>query len=159
MTLSRFVIVIAPKKTFLDITDVTFGIFQCFIYLTQILTPYPAAPMAQTERELFFLTTAPLHELCKKYSEDIRGLLKSVIRSLLQKFIDTEKYFQSKTFEKNAKDILLKVGDLNQTLDMIISHSNLENKTKLIAQILTLISKKDAEMIAELEGQFTFFTN
>ena len=73
--------------------------------------------MSPQEREMFYLQTAGLHELCKKYSEDIRGLLKSVIRSILVKFITVEKYFQSKTFEKNVKDIMLKVGDLEQTLE------------------------------------------
>jgi len=122
----------------------------------QRLLDVSAATMTASEREMFFLNTAGLHELCKKYSEDIRGLLKSTIRSILVKFITVEKYFQSKTFEKNVKDIMLKgdiKGDLNKTLDMIISHRNLENKTKLITQVLTLISKKDAEMIAELEEE------
>lgn len=119
----------------------------------QRLLDVTAAPMSLSEREMFYLHTAGLHELCKKYSEDIRGLLKSVIRSILVKFITVEKYFQSKTFEKNVKDIMLKVGDLSQTLDMILSHRNLENKTKVITQVLMLISKTDAEMIAELEDE------
>ena len=102
---------------------------------------------------MFHLQTACLHELCQKYSEDIRGLFKSVIRSLLRKFIEVEIFFQSKTFEKNVKDIMLKVNDLEKTLDMIVSHRNLENKNLLVTQILTLVSKKDAEMIAELEEE------
>ena len=36
---------------------------------------------------------------------------------------------------------------------MIISHRNLVNKTELITQVLTLVSKKDAEMVAELEEE------
>ena len=119
----------------------------------QRLLDLTAANMAPAEREMFHLQTACLHELCQKYAEDIRGLFKSVIRSLLRKFIEVEIFFQSKTFEKNVKDIMLKVNDLEKTLDMIVSHRNLENKNLLVTQILTLVSKKDAEMIAELEDE------
>ena len=66
---------------------------------------------------------------------------------MLTKFTEVEKHFQSRTFEKSVKEILIKNEDIDKTTEMILSHRNRIEKSKLIDEILNALLKHDGEMI------------
>ena len=49
----------------------------------QRLLDMTANNLSPAERELFYLNTQNLYELCKKYSEDIRGLKKERLKNIM----------------------------------------------------------------------------
>ena len=108
---------------------------------------YAAKITNPDDRNFHYVSVSQIETLCHKYVDDIRGLQKSVIKEMLKKFTDIEKHFQSKTFEKSVKEILIKNEDLDLTTKMILSHRNRIEKSKLIHEILNVLLKHDAEMI------------
>jgi len=66
---------------------------------------------------------------------------------MLLKFTEVEKHFQSRTFEKSVKEILIKNEDVDKTTEIILSHRNRIEKSKLIDEILNVLLKHDGEMI------------
>ena len=111
------------------------------------LNSYAGKLATQEERTLHYVSVSQIHSLCQKYADDIRGLQKNVVKEMLLKFTEVEKHFQSRTFEKSVKEILIKNEDVDKTTEMILSHRNRIEKSKLIDEILNVLLKHDGEMI------------
>ncbi|CAG5089581.1 Oidioi.mRNA.OKI2018_I69.PAR.g12270.t1.cds [Oikopleura dioica] len=121
--------------------------------ILKFMNLYAAKITNPDDRNFHYVSVSQIETLCHKYVDDIRGLQKSVIKEMLKKFTDIEKHFQSKTFEKSVKEILIKNEDLDLTTKMILSHRNRIEKSKLIHEILNVLLKHDAEMILEMQEE------
>ena len=118
----------------------------------QRLLDVTAGGLSAQEREMFYINSAPLYDLCRKYSEDIRGLKKQLVKKFFQQFVEVEKCFQQRTFERNVFH-LLQQRPIDDTLEACFSHRNLQAKTLLITSLLEHVQKRDADMVADLESE------
>ena len=123
----------------------------------QRLLDQTASNLSPSERQLFYHNTNNLYELCKKYSEDLRGLKKNIVKHILFEFIKVERCFQMGIFERNVFHILQKIP-LEEVLTTIISHRNIEIKNILVISLLEILQKKDGEMIIELDDELQQLT-
>ena len=116
----------------------------------QRLLDMTASGLSSTEREMFYINTAPLYDLCRKYCEDTRGLKKQLVKKFFHQFVEVEKCFQQRTYERNVFH-LLQQRPIDDVLETCFSHRNLQAKTILITALLEHVQKKDADMVADLE--------
>ena len=58
------------------------------------------------DRDLYEMTVAPIVEVCTKYRQGVRGMLKSQVEHLLHKYLDVELEFQVSSSRKLPHNII-----------------------------------------------------
>ncbi len=54
------------------------------------------------------MTVAPIVEVCTKYRQGVRGMLKSQVEHLLHKYLEVEQEFQVRSLKMLSKKIVFK---------------------------------------------------
>ncbi len=119
--------------------------------IAQIIDDYASTITKRVEREAFFNTVSGIVQLVQRYRNGIKGHMKSVIQSLLKKYLEVELKFQLGSYDKCINNLREENKDnMQKVLDVIFSHANYFNKNRLVIMLIDLLFSKDPTLTDEL---------
>ncbi|XP_076067982.1 acetyl-CoA carboxylase isoform X2 [Oratosquilla oratoria] len=92
-----------------------------------------AASLQKKDRDVFFITTQGLVQLCQRYKKGSRGRMTQVIQELLKHYLSVETQFQHGSYDKCVHAVREKhKDDMSIVLSTLFSHSQLPNKNQMV---------------------------
>jgi hypothetical protein len=101
-----------------------------------------AATLESSDQDAFFITTAALQDLIKRYRFGIKGHFMSLVASMLKEFLDVESRFLTVSLEAAAIKLKQEVGsdgDQSKVVMTMVAHTQLKQKCTLVTGLLDRI--------------------
>ncbi len=128
--------------------------------IAQVIDDYASTITKRTERDAFFNTVSGIVQLVQRYRNGIKGHMKSVIQSLLKKYLEVELKFQLGSYDKCINNLREENKDnMQKVLDVIFSHANYFNKNRLVIMLIDLLFSKDPSLTDELTSSLQVCLN
>ncbi|KAB7507632.1 Acetyl-CoA carboxylase [Armadillidium nasatum] len=96
-----------------------------------------AASLQKKDRDVFFVTTQGLVQLCQRYKKGSRGRMTMVIQELLKAYLQVETQFQSGSYDKCVHALREKhKDDIGTVLSVLFSHSQVAKKNQMVLLLI-----------------------
>ncbi|XP_063969760.1 acetyl-CoA carboxylase-like isoform X10 [Lytechinus pictus] len=120
--------------------------------IANVLDRYAATMLQKkADRDTFFMHTQGIVQLVQRYRNGIRGHMKAIIQELLRHYLDVEKRFQHGPYDKCVFALRDEFkGDMSTVFNIIYSHSQIQNKNKLVVGLIDRLSSRESGLTDEL---------
>ncbi|EDV27057.1 uncharacterized protein TRIADDRAFT_22916, partial [Trichoplax adhaerens] len=131
--------------------------------ITSVLCQFPSQQIAniidahastltkRVDRDSFFLNTQTILQLVRRYRNGTRGHMKSVVISMLKKYIEVETIFNQGNYDKCVAALREKYSDnLSLVVTSILSHSQVAMKNTAAVMLIDHISSNETGLTDEL---------
>ncbi|XP_069956208.1 acetyl-CoA carboxylase isoform X2 [Cherax quadricarinatus] len=96
-----------------------------------------AASLLKKDRDVFFVTTQGLVQLCQRYKKGSRGRMTQVVQELLKYYLQVETQFQHGSYDKCVHALREKYKeDISSVLAVLLSHSQVAKKNKMVILLI-----------------------
>ncbi|XP_042208168.1 acetyl-CoA carboxylase-like [Homarus americanus] len=96
-----------------------------------------AASLQKKDRDVFFVTTQVLVQLCQRYKKGSRGRMTQVVQELLKHYLQVETQFQHGSYDKCVHALREKYKeDVTSVLSTLISHSQVAKKNQMVILLI-----------------------
>ncbi|XP_045594879.2 acetyl-CoA carboxylase isoform X3 [Procambarus clarkii] len=96
-----------------------------------------AASLQKKDRDVFFVTTQGLVQLCQRYKKGSRGRMTQVVQELLKHYLQVETQFQHGSYDKCVHALREKYKeDVTSVLATLVSHSQVAKKNKMVILLI-----------------------
>ncbi|KAK7068522.1 hypothetical protein SK128_027163 [Halocaridina rubra] len=96
-----------------------------------------AASLQKKDRDVFFVTTQGLVQLCQRYKKGSRGRMTQVVQELLKHYLQVETQFQHGSYDKCVHAIREKnKDDMANVLSTLLSHSQVLKKNQMVILLI-----------------------
>ncbi|KAF2367472.1 Biotin carboxylase-like N-terminal domain [Trinorchestia longiramus] len=130
--------------------------------VTSILAQFPsqeialvidghAATLQKKDRDVFFVTTQGLVQLCQRYKKGTRGRMMSVVQDILKQYLCVELLFQHGSYDKCVQAVREKYkDDFSTMLEILLSHSQLNKKNQLLVLLIDHLCEHEPGLTDDL---------
>lgn len=96
-----------------------------------------AASLLKKDRDVFFVTTQGLVQLCQRYKKGSRGRMTQVVQEMLKTYLQVETQFQHGSYDKCVHGLRDKnKDDMASVLSTLFSHSQVAKKNQMVILLI-----------------------
>lgn len=96
-----------------------------------------AASLQKKDRDVFFVTTQGLVQLCQRYKKGSRGRMTQVVQELLKNYLQVETQFQHGSYDKCVHALREKYKeDISSVVTTLLSHSQVTKKNQTVILLI-----------------------
>lgn len=96
-----------------------------------------AAALQKKDRDVFFVTTQGLVQLCQRYKKGSRGRMTQVVQELLKNYLHVETQFQHGSYDKCVHALRERYKeDINGILSTLLSHAQVAKKNQMVILLI-----------------------
>ncbi|KAK3859492.1 hypothetical protein Pcinc_034403 [Petrolisthes cinctipes] len=96
-----------------------------------------AASLQKKDRDVFFVSTQGLVQLCQRYKKGSRGRMTQVVQELLKHYLQVETQFQHGSYDKCVNALRERYKeDVTNILSTLLSHSQVAKKNQMVIRLI-----------------------